>query len=787
MAIKTKFTTVIEVLTKGFDKLKNSGSSFNNINQAAKKSTAAVDMFGSAMGKRFPKNVAKGGTAISSFGKRIGMLGNVFGKVRGVMRGLSGAISAVIGFKVISEITQLVNQAQSLSNKLKVVSKDAKDLSKNFAAMGEVARNTRADLDGTITMFQRLTFASSRLGASTEQVATVTENVNKLMAIQGVMAHEARSVLLQLSQGFQSGKLAGDEFRAISETLPPILDILAKETGRTREELKKLASEGFLKPRLILNALLKETQNIDKQFRKTSITLAQGMNLIKTELIMFTAEFMEMEFIKDLITVVFRGISKVMEIFGTAVNAVIKAVDVLYVTLKRLLTFDIQAVFDDLNAAMFGVSASALKLRRDLRGMERVAQELNLTTEKTLEEFEGLEIAMTKVNNQSTGILDFFDKLSKQGTVGTIAERIAKSFNLMGVGSRVVKDRMIELKSIMEHTSIPMAGVETALNKGALAFKNLGAEQEKLAHAQSGGSFGNPFEMFGSDSDRADKLQEMKDTVTQGYAFILQNGQITFAAINEGNIGLMEGVSETILTTQEEISAGFIRQEELNRAGVTSAAEFAKSTANAYLFTWEGTFAALQGLSKSAWSAFSNGAATAFTSVIMGQEKFGKAMKKMIVQFARSMVMELIKVALAMIAIKAIAGMGFDPSKLTKIMGLSGSIASSLLSAEKGGGGDAPKLATGGIVTSPTLAMIGEGGEPEAVVPLSKADDMGFGGGQPMVIQNLSIFPNANLDAALLDRPQSYWVDLVQEKILPALNDLGSAGSTISVEFQETR
>lgn len=31
-----------------------------------------------------------------------------------------------------------------------------------------------------------------------------------------------------------------------------------------------------------------------------------------------------------------------------------------------------------------------------------------------------------------------------------------------------------------------------------------------------------------------------------------------------------------------------------------------------------------------------------------------------------------------------------------------------------------PKLAQGGIVTKPTLAMIGEGGESEAVIPLSK-------------------------------------------------------------------
>jgi len=37
-------------------------------------------------------------------------------------------------------------------------------------------------------------------------------------------------------------------------------------------------------------------------------------------------------------------------------------------------------------------------------------------------------------------------------------------------------------------------------------------------------------------------------------------------------------------------------------------------------------------------------------------------------------------------------------------------------------------LATGGIVTKPTLSWIGEGGEPEAVIPLSKMAGMGSGG-----------------------------------------------------------
>lgn len=44
-------------------------------------------------------------------------------------------------------------------------------------------------------------------------------------------------------------------------------------------------------------------------------------------------------------------------------------------------------------------------------------------------------------------------------------------------------------------------------------------------------------------------------------------------------------------------------------------------------------------------------------------------------------------------------------------------------------GGGIPGLAEGGIVTRPTLAMVGEGGGPEAVIPLDKLNRMGVGGG----------------------------------------------------------
>jgi hypothetical protein len=58
-----------------------------------------------------------------------------------------------------------------------------------------------------------------------------------------------------------------------------------------------------------------------------------------------------------------------------------------------------------------------------------------------------------------------------------------------------------------------------------------------------------------------------------------------------------------------------------------------------------------------------------------------------------------------------------------------------------------PMLAQGGIVTSPTLAMIGEGAGPEAVIPLSRMNEFGMGGGGDIYVTVQGGDPNAVVDA----------------------------------------
>jgi hypothetical protein len=59
-------------------------------------------------------------------------------------------------------------------------------------------------------------------------------------------------------------------------------------------------------------------------------------------------------------------------------------------------------------------------------------------------------------------------------------------------------------------------------------------------------------------------------------------------------------------------------------------------------------------------------------------------------------------------------------------------------------------LAKGGIVTQPTLAMIGEGGGPEAVIPLDRLGDFGGGG------NNITIHVNGGDPQAVVDALRRY-------------------------------
>lgn len=128
---------------------------------------------------------------------------------------------------------------------------------------------------------------------------------------------------------------------------------------------------------------------------------------------------------------------------------------------------------------------------------------------------------------------------------------------------------------------------------------------------------------------------------------------------------------------------------------------------------------------------FAAGIESAFDVLEEGETRFGNflstmlsGLKKLAIQFMAAAIAAAALAIAVRFAIGGAAGIG----SVADIFGTMQSVAGFMP--------NIPMLESGGVVTGPTLAMIGEGNESEAVIPLSKLDTMigSGGGGQNVVV-----------------------------------------------------
>ena len=108
-------------------------------------------------------------------------------------------------------------------------------------------------LDGVTNITARL----KPLGVSLEDIRTTFIGFNTAAKLGGANAQEASNAFRQLAQALGSGRLAGDEFRSVSEQIPLILKPLADELDVDVGKLKELAAQGKLTSDVVIKALSK--------------------------------------------------------------------------------------------------------------------------------------------------------------------------------------------------------------------------------------------------------------------------------------------------------------------------------------------------------------------------------------------------------------------------------------------------------------------------------------------------------------------------------------------------
>ncbi|WP_241951515.1 tape measure protein [Pasteurella multocida] len=203
---------------------------------------------------------------------------------------LKSLLAVGLGIQGISTIIQMTDKMTALNAQIKFVTGSTQEFNKVQHELFDIAQRTRGSLEATTTLYVRSSRALKDYGYSQKQVLGFTETLNKAMAVGGVGAQEQATALFQLSQALGSGRLQGDEFRSISEAAPIILDTIAEYMGKSRAEVKKLASEGKITSKIIFESISGASEKISGSFKKMPLTFGQSMTLLQNSVLKWVSE-----------------------------------------------------------------------------------------------------------------------------------------------------------------------------------------------------------------------------------------------------------------------------------------------------------------------------------------------------------------------------------------------------------------------------------------------------------------------------------------------------------------
>ena len=185
-------------------------------------------------------------------------LNGVQNQTNKLQNSFNGLRTAILASGIVLVGRQAVNTSanfEKLNVRLGLLTKSSSDFAKSqkIAADAQKAFGLSAveALEGVTDITARL----APLGTSVEDIRTVFIGFNTAAKLAGASAIESSNAFRQLAQALGSGRLAGDEFRSVSEQVPTVLAPIAEELGVTIGELKKLAADGKLTSDVVLRAL----------------------------------------------------------------------------------------------------------------------------------------------------------------------------------------------------------------------------------------------------------------------------------------------------------------------------------------------------------------------------------------------------------------------------------------------------------------------------------------------------------------------------------------------------
>ncbi|MBN8761462.1 MAG: hypothetical protein BGO61_00205 [Thiobacillus sp. 65-69] len=195
------------------------------------------------------------------------------------------ATAALAGIFSVREVSRNADEYAGLQARLKLASRSAEEFAAANDAVRRIATAAQAPLAETATLYTRIASSLKDVGVDQEAMTATTEAVALALRISGASMAEAQSAMLQFSQAIAGGALRGQEFNAVSQSAPRLLQALAAALGKPTGALREMAEEGKLTREVVIAALMKELPAMQAEAKLIPETLSGAFVVLRNEIL----------------------------------------------------------------------------------------------------------------------------------------------------------------------------------------------------------------------------------------------------------------------------------------------------------------------------------------------------------------------------------------------------------------------------------------------------------------------------------------------------------------------
>lgn len=208
-------------------------------------------------------------------------------RLRSAFGPLLATLAAGVG---VRGLAQAADGYANLQARLKLAARSQEEFAASNDAVQRIASAAQAPLTETAALYTRIANSLKDTNVSQAAFIDTTEAVALALRLSGASVTEAQSTMLQFSQAIASGVLRGEEFNAVSEAAPRLLQALAVSLNKPVGELRAMAKEGQLTRDVLINGLVAALPTLRSEAEKLPKTLSAAFTEARNVLLLTVGE-----------------------------------------------------------------------------------------------------------------------------------------------------------------------------------------------------------------------------------------------------------------------------------------------------------------------------------------------------------------------------------------------------------------------------------------------------------------------------------------------------------------